>query len=420
MYNPELIKSMDDAAAAVKDTGKAVEDTGGKVQETGFKFTELRSKLELVRWALRAVGDAFEFAKEGAVLMGDESAEVFDEYEENVKSLEDSLKILVATGLLPFIEAANESTEAGFKWTDALEIALPVLGLVRLGVTGVEGAIDHYSETAEEATETTEDWNARLADTGLRIANLNALDLGEAAEEFDSVLGPAISDVNAAMISLVQSFDHIEAGFKQLGLNSDAAALALINYQEAQGLLTAEQADSERLMIALGVAIRDGLIVDYAALAVALGDSMLSQEEFADLLGDTGDAATDAGDDMDYLADKISSIPSYKLFTLEIDVIGDALPGFNFTDPSNKGTGAVYKAGGGPVWADQPYIVGERGPELFVPNSNGTIVPNNQINVAAPQVIVILDGEEIAARVMSRVGGAARSARSAGAWVTGE
>ena len=37
-------------------------------------------------------------------------------------------------------------------------------------------------------------------------------------------------------------------------------------------------------------------------------------------------------------------------------------------------------ASGGPVAANQSYIVGERGPELFVPNSSGTIVPNNRLD----------------------------------------
>jgi hypothetical protein len=35
----------------------------------------------------------------------------------------------------------------------------------------------------------------------------------------------------------------------------------------------------------------------------------------------------------------------------------------------------VYRAAGGPVTAGQPYIVGERRPELFVPNTSGVIVP---------------------------------------------
>ena len=40
-----------------------------------------------------------------------------------------------------------------------------------------------------------------------------------------------------------------------------------------------------------------------------------------------------------------------------------------------------FKAAGGPVVAGTPYIVGERGPEMFVPRSAGTIVPNGAGNV---------------------------------------
>lgn len=36
------------------------------------------------------------------------------------------------------------------------------------------------------------------------------------------------------------------------------------------------------------------------------------------------------------------------------------------------------RAEGGPVTAKTPYIVGEKGPELFVPNGGGTIIPNNK------------------------------------------
>lgn len=51
-----------------------------------------------------------------------------------------------------------------------------------------------------------------------------------------------------------------------------------------------------------------------------------------------------------------------------------------------KGTAGIFgqmygalekKATGGPVSAGRPYIVGERGPELFVPGSSGGIVPNH-------------------------------------------
>jgi hypothetical protein len=40
-------------------------------------------------------------------------------------------------------------------------------------------------------------------------------------------------------------------------------------------------------------------------------------------------------------------------------------------------------ASGGPAKAGQPYIVGEKGPELFVPKSAGTVIPNNKLPSAA-------------------------------------
>ncbi len=39
----------------------------------------------------------------------------------------------------------------------------------------------------------------------------------------------------------------------------------------------------------------------------------------------------------------------------------------------------VKRAGGGPVTKGQPTLVGERGPELLVPKSAGTVIPNNQL-----------------------------------------
>jgi len=40
---------------------------------------------------------------------------------------------------------------------------------------------------------------------------------------------------------------------------------------------------------------------------------------------------------------------------------------------------AGFMAMGGPVSAGSPYVVGEQGPELFVPHASGTIVPNNKM-----------------------------------------
>jgi phage-related minor tail protein len=59
---------------------------------------------------------------------------------------------------------------------------------------------------------------------------------------------------------------------------------------------------------------------------------------------------TEASNLADFLAGGIGAIPA------------DLFPGF---------------ANGGPVMGGKPIVVGERGPELFVPGSNGNVVPNN-------------------------------------------
>lgn len=49
------------------------------------------------------------------------------------------------------------------------------------------------------------------------------------------------------------------------------------------------------------------------------------------------------------------------------------------------------QATGGPVGKDKPYLVGERGPEMFVPNSSGRIVPNNQLGGGGTSIVVNVD-----------------------------
>lgn len=77
------------------------------------------------------------------------------------------------------------------------------------------------------------------------------------------------------------------------------------------------------------------------------------------------------------------------------------------------------KASGGDVLGSTPYIVGEKGPELFVPDSAGTIVPNDRlgggdrnvtINFYDTQVSSSIDVDELAQTIGSRVKIAIRGA----------
>jgi len=86
----------------------------------------------------------------------------------------------------------------------------------------------------------------------------------------------------------------------------------------------------------------------------------------------------------DLLIDRLGIVYNWfnKVFNLIID-IGNAIKDFggSIAKKAFSGVSSILpgRASGGPVSAGMPYMVGEKGPELFVPSSSGGIVPNNRL-----------------------------------------
>lgn len=86
------------------------------------------------------------------------------------------------------------------------------------------------------------------------------------------------------------------------------------------------------------------------------------------------------------------------------------LVNFVKNNPVTQAIGGVFdnfgggRAMGGPVNAGTSYVVGERGPELFMPNTSGTIVPNNRLGgqgtVINLTVNGAIDGESTARQIV--------------------
>ncbi len=89
---------------------------------------------------------------------------------------------------------------------------------------------------------------------------------------------------------------------------------------------------------------------------------------------------------------------------------GESAGGIGFLGQIGDWIGNLFKAEGGDVRAGQPYIVGEKRPELFIPDVNGTIVPRvpsgggvtyidargaDQVALARLEAIVRAQGSEI-------------------------
>jgi hypothetical protein len=79
-----------------------------------------------------------------------------------------------------------------------------------------------------------------------------------------------------------------------------------------------------------------------------------------------------------------------------IDVVNLLIKGYNIVNnlkPGSKDLPLIPKlATGGLTSENKPYIVGERGPELFVPSSNGRIIPNNKLGGGGGNIYINVSG----------------------------
>lgn len=95
-----------------------------------------------------------------------------------------------------------------------------------------------------------------------------------------------------------------------------------------------------------------------------------------------------------------------RIYVIEqaVSAIKSFLSPFSSSTPIGAGGGTVGKFGtfgpnygiaqralGGPVSAGSPYLVGERGPELFMPSRGGSIIPNNALGGGSTNVVVNVD-----------------------------
>jgi len=73
------------------------------------------------------------------------------------------------------------------------------------------------------------------------------------------------------------------------------------------------------------------------------------------------------------------------------------------------GIGQFFRANGGPVSSGKSYMVGERGPEMFVPNTGGRIVPNSDMGSSTNVVVNVdatgssIEGDEAQGKELGRL-----------------
>ena len=118
----------------------------------------------------------------------------------------------------------------------------------------------------------------------------------------------------------------------------------------------------------------------YQDLVPVIGKIKTLQDEIYKVGYDAGQIIASSFEDAILSGNKLSevlrSLAQDILKLVFQNVITKPLAGFL----GNAINSVLFRAEGGSVSTGAPYIVGERGPELFVPNNGGNIVPNNKLN----------------------------------------
>lgn len=297
------------------------------------------------------VEDYITKAQKASTFTDDELRPAFETFATATKSLEDSQRLtniamdVAAAKGIPLEQAATAVAKAFEGQLGAANKLVPGLIDVKDKTLTGEQAVAQLAATfngqAQAATET----------TAGKMRNFSR-DMGEVSEKIGGALLPAMSKLAGFLTdSLLPAIDKVSGG--------------------------------NGALVLLGVAAAGPVLSNVNKLRWAIVDMNLT-------LDATAVKAAGALGAVGILIGGIAQVKQDLQGGFFKGLLGSS-PISRFLDQNNPFGG---RAAGGPVAGGTPYIVGERGPEMFVPQGSGTIVPNGS---GGAQVIqLVLDGRIVA------------------------
>jgi tape measure domain-containing protein len=321
--------------------------------------------------------------------------------------------------------AAQKQLQSGAKPADKL-FTPPLLGAAPAGGGGGSGA-KKGSDDAKRAAEAAKQEAERVKDV-IRNRLAEGQIIAVKSQQQDRIAAAeAAGDkmLVARLQSQEREFDIQYRYAQELAKEVNLEAQKAIIY-EGQNALTANQLDLQRELDAIQTqSDQDRLTSLQKAIEkqYELNTAVQNQLQLADGVANTlGQGLGSAFDALISGAqgweDSLRQIASgvlvdianqlIRIFVIEqaINAIKAFLTPFSAATPLGAGGGQVGKFGtlgpnfgipqrakGGPVSSGQTYMVGERGPELFVPGRSGTIVANDKMGGGSTNVVVNVDAK---------------------------
>ncbi len=287
--------------------------------------------------------------------------------------------------------AGDANQEGGFlaaRMEDVKSAAFAIIDPVGTLVGGFQELRGHFDGTADASNDLQTAWDdldpsafdgdlANLSGTFLSIATSQDVGLDATARYNDVQKNSATRAREVAAANQAQA-DSVRA---VLSAQAEAAspALRLLRTQqrlvESQEQLAEVRVDGEASAADLVDAELDlvGAQIDVDSAAANLAGRV---DESAAAFIRTAVQAGLLNEEAVKLAQSLGLIPT----TIDVNLRLN-LGGLSVGEAANllRGSGGISRRHGGPVAADEPFIVGEGGPELFIPDRAGRIIPNGGI-----------------------------------------
>ena len=286
----------------------------------------------------------------------DTTAGSMQRFESGLKNEMDILKRYAADSVAPTVTKLNEFFDARNRATLAVENA------ERAGLSQAQ-AMEQGRIVMAGGTSDFEDMAEALDILDGKMRNVAEVATPQLVSEFGGLLSITQSvskDVQRLREQEQGLREDFSAGKISLDEMNDALRENAAQFEESTNIRILKRA--EEMLAADGLTIQE----EQALLDRGLAMGVYTQEYV--------DNANIIIRESQSLADAINAIPSNKTINVSASWSTGAIANAANWDPSQ-----YHRADGGPVSRNTPYIVGERGPEMFVPSSSGNIVPNNQL-----------------------------------------
>ncbi len=346
---------------------------------------EMARAMELGGSALRSMSAEME----GGLVLTQDNIDASEEYRKNVDQLNDSwmaFKVNVGNVVIPVInktiQAQEDFADAYDKVAAANEGAthrtLVYLANIELEkqrhIAAADAVAEHgdkldgFVKSQDAAVESLEDYNERMKEvTSTNKEMLSLLGSMQSAEESYQTTSQKLTEERAKIEK--ERADAVAAGWWEGSEKIREYDEALAENSKAVQENEKEHEAANRKIV-LGYLERkltaDGILDD--AETNFLLEKGVEWGIYSDTIIDEMQAAIDEANRL------TESLITEKTFTLNVQTSGAYT-----TTTNDKRAKRGDRAMGGPVMGGEMYMVGERGPEMFVPNQSGTIVPNNQL-----------------------------------------